>query len=679
MRALKLTVTPRLPITEGALNWLIFCLLLVMAYHIPHIPVWATLTALIIALWRLKAVKRGNPIPSRALRFVLTGAAIAGVLITYRSFLGRDPGITALILLSTLKLLELKTQRDFMFIVFLCYFLVLGNFLYTQSIPALLFMAAAVIFITAAILRLNRRENERVKASALLKSAAKLVLLSLPFMLILFFLFPRTTGPLWNLPQDPEGKFRSGFSDSVYPGQIAQLATSPYPAFRVTFPDRNMPHHRELYFRGVILWFTNGRGWFQAYLPAGRPTQLPESGGAVIRQVFTLEPHYRRWLFALDMPIVIPRWSRELPGRIFRTWRIVERYLSYEVVSQLNYRQNEPLDDKHRRWALQLPRNLSPKITELAMSWRDKASSDEDIVNAALDYFKASFTYTLKPGLMDRQNPFADFLFNKRRGFCEHFAGAFTLLMRAAEIPTRIVTGYMGGEYNKVGKYLLVRQSEAHAWCEVRLQGKGWQRVDPTASVSPERIEYGLAISDSISSIDAADESGRSDAVRRALSRNFFKQLLETLGQYWDTINNKWNLWIMSYDLYRQRSFLKGIGIHDRSWLTLIVIIGLVIAFLLFLISYLLRRKSSLSHPLLELYLQFCSKLGRAGVRRFSWEGPLDFEKRALAEFPQRAEEIERVTGLFVKLRYGKLAVDEQSLKQLKKYITKLKISKSKP
>lgn len=676
MKALKLTVSPRLPITEGALNWLIFCLLLVMAYHITHIPAWATLAALIIAVWRLRSVKRGNPIPSKGLRFALTGAAIAGVLLNYSSYLGRDPGMTALILLSTLKLLELKTQRDFMFIIFLCYFLVLGNFLYTQSIPALLFMAAAVIFITAATLRLNRQESERVNASKLLKAAAKLFLLSLPFMLILFFLFPRTTGPLWNLPQDPAGRFRSGFNDSVYPGQIAQLATSTYPAFRVSFPDRNMPLHKELYFRGVVLWFTNGRGWFQAVHASRRPSRLPESGGEVIRQVITLEPHYRRWLFALDTPIIIPRWSRLLPGRIFRTWRIVERYISYEVISQLHYEYTEPLDDTVRRWSLQLPRNLSPKISELALSWRNRFSTDEEIIAAALDYFRASFTYTLKPGVMNRSNPFEDFLFNKRKGFCEHFAGAFALLMRAAKIPTRIVTGYMGGKYNKVGKYLLVRQSEAHAWCEVRLEGKGWQRVDPTASVSPERIEYGLDISNSVSSMDAADESGRSDAVRRALKQNFFKQVFETLEQYWDTINNKWNLWIMSYDLYRQRSFLKGIGIRDRGWLTLIVIIGLVLTFLFFSISYLLRRKSSLSHPLLELYRQFCHKLGRAGVTRFSWEGPLDFEKRALEAFPHRREEIKQVTGLFIKLRYGKLAVDDQTLKQLKKHIYKLKVSK---
>ncbi len=671
MKILRLPLTPRIPITKGALYWLIFCLLLVTAQHIPHIPVWASLAVLFMAAWRVRAVKRGNPIPTHKVKYLLTAAAVIGVLLTYRSYLGRDPGITALVLLSTLKLLELKTQRDFMFVVFLCYFLVLGNFLYTQSIPALLFMAAAVLLITAATLRLNRREEERVKASSLLKSAGKLFLLSLPFMVILFFLFPRTSGPLWNLPQDPEGRFRSGFNDSIYPGQVAQLASSTFPAFRVTFPDRNMPPHRDLYFRGIVLWFTNGRGWFQGVLASNRPSRLPESGGPVIRQVFTLEPHYRRWLFALDIPIIPPRWSRELPGRIFHTWRLVQRYLSYELVSQLDYQSNEPLEKTHRLWALQLPRNLGIRIKNLALSWRNQAATDEDIVNFAIDYFRnSSFSYTLKPGLMDRMQPFEDFLFNKRKGFCEHFAGAFALLMRAAGVPARVVTGYQGGVYNSVGKYLLVRQSEAHAWCEVWLEGKGWHRVDPTAVVAPERIEYGLEVSRSVSSMDTIDESDRSDAVRRALRKNFFKRLLETFEQYWDTINNKWNLWIMSYDIYRQRSFLKELGIRNRSWLILIVIIVVVITVLLFLISYLLRRKTALSYPLLELYRKFCSRLARAGVTRFTWEGPLDFAKRAVAEFPGSEKEIGQVTRLFVELRYGKSPVDEQSLKQLKKYIS---------
>lgn len=677
MNAQRFSITPLLPISKEALYWLIFCLLLVTAYHIPHIPVWATAAVLVIAVWRVRVVKKGNPIPSRFLRYGLTAAAILGVLVTYRSYLGRDPGITALIVLSTLKLLELKSQRDFMFVVFLCYFLVLGNFLYTQSIPALLFMAAAVILITAATLRLNRQESVQVKISSLLKSAGKLFLLSLPFMVILFFLFPRTAGPLWNLPQDPEGKFRSGFNDSIYPGQIARLANSKVPAFRVAFPDNNMPSHRNLYFRGVILWFTNGRGWFQGVLPSSRPTQISVSPGESVRQVITLEPHYRRWLFALDMPVILPRWCRQLPGRIFRTWRIVERYMSYSVVSRINYQSNDPLSDTSRRWSLQLPRNLSLRIKNLAASWRDRFATDEEIVQTALNYFKEnSFVYSLKPGVMDREHPFADFLFNKRKGFCEHYAGAFALLMRAAGVPTRVVTGYQGGKYNTVGKYLLVRQSEAHAWCEVYLPGNGWQRVDPTAEVSPERIEYGLEVSSSVAALDSSDESGRSDAVNRALRRNFFKRLFETLEQYWDTINNKWNLWIMSYDLYRQRSFLKGIGIQDRSYLTLIVVIVIVISLLLFLVSYLLRRKNALSHPLLELYRQFCNKLARAGLQRFSWEGPLDYESRAAAAFPQQAAGIRQVTGLFIKLRYGKQVVNEQVLKRLKKFITKIKVSK---
>ncbi len=679
MKAQTFTITPDLPISKGAFKWLIFCLLLATVYHISHIPVWATAAIFIIAGWRIKAVKEGYPIPSRLVRYALTAAAIVAVLATYRSYLGRDPGITTVILLSALKLLEIKSQRDFMFVIFLCYFLVLGNFLYTQSIPILLFMAAAVILITAATIRLNRQGNDPVDISSLLKAAAKLFLLSLPLMAILFFLFPRSHGPLWNLPQDADGKYRSGFSDSIYPGQIAQLAQSTIPAFRVSFPDRDMPQQKDLYFRGAVLWFTNGQGWFQGILPSDRPTEIPPSGGAIIRQDITLEPHFQRWLFTLDMPIVPPPWSRQLPGRIFHTWRIVERYLNYEVVSQLDYRDNEPLDDNFRRWSLQLPRDLSKRIEDLALSWREQAEADGEIVQAGLDYFKNnSFVYTLKPGILDQQQPFDDFLFNKRKGFCEHYAGAFAMLMRAAGVPTRLVTGYQGGVYNPVGKYLVVRQSEAHAWCEVWLEDSGWQRVDPTAVIAPERIEYGIDVSASISSLDSGDGS-RSDAVRRALSKNFFKRLIQTLEQYWDTIDTKWNLWIMSYDFYQQRSFLRNLGIDEHDGLAVFAVIVILVSFLLFLISYLVRRKSAISEPLLEIYRQFCNKLARAGLQRFSWEGPLDFEQRAVQEFPGSFREIRQATQLFIELRYGRKRVDERQLKLLKKYISKIKLLKNNP
>ncbi len=672
-------VTPQLPVSKDALIWLISCLLLVTAYHANHVPVWAVLAALVIGAWRLRSVKKGSPIPSKIIRYGLTAAAFAGVIITFRAYMGRDPGMTALVLLSTLKLLELKNQRDFMFVVYLCFFLVLGNFLYTQSIPSLLFMVLASILILAATLRLNHQEKKEVKTAYLIKSAAKLTLYTLPFMLILFFFFPRTTGPLWNLPQDPQGKFRSGFDDSIYPGKIAELAESNAPAFRVTFPDDNMPATRDLYFRGVVLWFTNARFWLQGILPSDRVSSLPGTSGTPIFHTIILEPHFMRWIFTLDVPDIMPRWTRQLPGRVYHTWRLVDRYIEYDVVSRLGYQYDEPLDEKYRRWALQLPRNVSQRIKDLATSWREKATTDEDIVRAALEYFRDdanSFVYSLKPGVMDNVDPFGDFLFVKRKGFCEHYAGAFGLLMRSAGVPTRLVAGYQGGVYNKVGKYLLVRQADAHVWCEVWFEGKGWQRVDPTSAVSPERIEYGRDISDSLENIDDNSEGGRSDAVNRALKRGFFRKLFETLEEYWDTINNKWNLWIMTYDRYRQRSFLRDLGIYDTSWMTSFFIIAVILSGLFFLFAYLFRRRTAASEPLLEAYRRFCKKMARAGVERYPWEGPQDFEKRLIAAFPGDTESIHEFIQTFIEMRYGKTSpvVDEKQLKGLKKQISKINL-----
>ncbi len=668
---------PELAVSKGALSWLIFCLLLVIAWHIPHTPVWALVGVLAVAAWRYRMISRGNPLPAKGVKFLLTAAAFLGILFTYRSFLGRDPGMTFLILLATLKLLELKTQRDFMFVVFLCYFLVLGNFLFTQSIPSLAFMAVAVVLITVAILRLNHQHHETVKSSFLIKSALKLFFFALPLMVVLFFLFPRTSGPLWNLPHDPGGQARSGFNDYMYPGQIARLANSTNPAFRVMFPDKNMPSAKDLYFRGVVMWFTNGRGWYQGLMSASafRRKEQVDVRGRGVRQEILLEPHFRRWLFALDMPAIFPFWARGLPGRIFRTNRVVERYLRYQVVSLLDYESSEPLRDTYRRWALQLPEDFSQRIRNLARSFGDRASSVEEIVQRVLDYFRDNaFVYTFEPGVMDHREPFEDFLFNKRKGFCEHFAGAFVLLMRAAGVPARVVAGYQGGKYNPVGEYLLVRQSEAHAWAEVWLEGRGWQRVDPTAVVSPERIEYGIDLSRTLESEAASLGDSRSDAIRRALQKGFLERLFETLEQYWDNINNKWNLWIMSYDLYQQQNFLESLGLQDASWLTLILVTAVLVFVLYFSISYLLKRKAASSQPLLELYRQFCQKLARFDLRRFPWEGPLDFESRAVKAFPESIAQIRQVTRLFIQLRYGRMPVTPNRIRELKKHIRSLRL-----
>jgi len=686
MKLLKLKfqrkrLTPDLPIPKAALTWLMFCLFMSIGWHlwhIPEIPVWALVAVVPMSIFSYRRIIKGKPLPSPVLRIGLTIAAVAGIILTYSSPLGRDAGITALILLSSLKLMELKTRRDFMFIVFMCYFIIFGNFLYDQSLLDLTFMIVAVILVTAAVLRLNHPDNEPVKLSFLLKFSFRLFLLALPFTIVLFLLFPRTYGPFWNLPQESR-TYQSGFRSYIQPGEVAELAKSTATAFKVEFPDNNMPAQKDLYFRGLVLWFTNGKAWYQGWVPSRFVGSRSLEGEGILQRI-TLQPHNKRWLFALDRPVRSPRWSRAFPGNIFQSLWDLKTPIRYGVLSRpdagLSF-----LPKVHRQWALDLPEEVSSRIMELGQQWRDHNSTITGILRQAENYFKENgFVYTLNPGQMDPDDPLGDFLFNKRTGFCEHFAASFAMLMRAAGVPARVVIGYQGGEYNPVGKYLEVRQSEAHAWAEVWVKEEseeiettgetGWMRVDPTAWVSRERIEYGLEMSQRILAyLTGAD---REEAIQQALRGNFFKRTWNFLKNHWENIKYKWDTWIITYDIFQQRNFLSSLGLGRMDRLSLLLAILILIPVLLFIISFVLKRKALSSNPLVRLYLRFCSKLERLGLQRLRWEGPVHFELRALEKFPKKAEVIQQVTNLFIHLRYGRLEVTKERLKQLKRHIRKL-------
>ncbi len=357
----KSSLLPELPIPKGAITWLMVSLALAIGWHIPHTPIWATIAAIVVGAYNYHRIIKEKPPVHNYLRVLLTVAAVVGIVATYKSFLGRDPGITGIMLLSTLKLMELKNRRDFMFIVFLCYFLVFGNFLYDQSIEDLAFTLLAAILITATLLRLNHPPKERVKVGSMLRFSLRLTIYALPFTMMLFFLFPRTSGPLWNLSQETMTRFRSGFSDTIQPGQIAELAQSKLPAFKVEFPNNDMPELKDLYFRGVVLWFTNGKKWYQGILPSRYVRPRSFSGDGIF-QVITLEPHNQHWLFGLDWPVVYPEWHRILPGSVFQTRRAVKSHYRYRVLSRLDTASLGTLSERQRRWSLQLPKGSNFRI-----------------------------------------------------------------------------------------------------------------------------------------------------------------------------------------------------------------------------------------------------------------------------------------------------------------------------
>ncbi len=669
MKRAKGIVLPPVAVSAGALGWLTAGLLVTFMRHVFNIPIWAPAFALLIALWRYRLMVLNRPLPSRTVRLLLTLAACTAVLLTFGNFLGRDPGITALVMLIGLKLLELKSGRDFTLVVLLCYFTLLVIFLYDQTIPDLLFTFAAVSLLTAALLRLHHPGGEAAGAFTFIKFSLKSVLLSLPFVVVLFLFFPRTPGAFLNLMPGGGPFGYSGFSEFIWPGRIARVAASDAVAFRVHFPDHNIPAQRDRYFRGLVLWFTDGLYWFQGKFP-NRPARSEPVPGPTIRQEITLAPHDQRWLFALDKPVVFPGWSKGLPGHIFRAPRPIKNHLRYRVESQLTLPPETELHPVRQKWCLQRPRKINARLLRLAQTLKGDNPSAGGTVRAMLDYFRQEgFRYTTEPGTLNWRDPVADFLFNKRRGFCEHYASAFAFMMRLAGVPARVIVGYQGGEYNPVGDYLVVRQADAHAWCEVWLPGQGWTRIDPTAVVSPERLEYGIGMSRSLSGLDASGEADRSEAIQRALKRGFWKSLLQNLRYYWDTIDNHWNLWIISYDQFSQRDFLQNLGIFPTGILGLLLLTLLVSAVLYGTISYFLKMQVRAADPVSKAYLQFCRKLRRSGLQIPPWQGPLDLERRAKAALPNRAAEIHTILRLYTRLHYGRPPHDPHSPKQLSKHI----------
>jgi transglutaminase-like putative cysteine protease len=480
-----------------------------------------------------------------------------------------------------------------------------------------------------------------------LRLASILLAQAAPLMLVLFLFFPRIEGPVWGLPEDAWTGM-TGLSDNMSPGTISQLVQSEAPAFRARFT-RRTPRPEQRYWRGPVLWRTDGRTWSSGDLDLlSRSTEHAPPGNAVAFEYsITLEPHNKLWLLALDLPVQVSVPAIHTPDFQALAYRPVRKRLYYTATSYTQV-DTGPLDSSLRTAALQLPERISARVRNLARSWREHSTSDAELVRQALAYFnEQAFVYTLEPPPLGA-DPVDEFLFATQRGFCEHYAAAFVVLMRSAGIPARVVTGYQGGEYNPLGDYWLVRQSDAHAWAEVWLPDGGWQRVDPTAAVAPERIEH---------SLDTAGAAAGAAASFRMPDNDLLGRNLRKLRYLLDAMNNQWHEWVLSYGPQRQLEFLASLGIDRASWKHMALALLLLTGTLLLGISlWMLLQKPAAQDPVERAWLQFCKRLARHGLARQPGEGPRDFARRVAAARPPLATRINAISRLYIALRYGKPA-----------------------
>jgi transglutaminase-like putative cysteine protease len=537
--------------------WLLGMLALVLAPHAERLPWWANLGAVGALAWRAKLAWTDAPLPKRWLLAVMLGALLAMTWLTYRTLIGREPGITLVVVLTTLKCLELRAKRDSLVCLYLGFFLILTQFFYSQGIGTAMLMLVAVWGLLTSLV-MGQRPLGRPPIVDVGRDALRAMAWGLPLMVVLFVLFPRF-GPLWALPTD--AKARTGLSETLSLGQVAELALDDSIALRVRFTARP-PAPEQLYFRGPTLDRFDGKVW-----RPGTPSQpMPVMAGTPIPYEITLEPS----------PLsILPLLEGTERARVIAggegSLRTEQSGLGWErrggrggrLVLQAQARPRwhwpEPLPVHWQRYWTSLPPQSNPGTFAWAQRLRQQVQARQPdplaspspllLANAVMGHIRtAGYSYTLSPALPKQATPHLidAFWLQQKEGFCEHFATAFVVVMRAMGVPARVVAGYQGAELNPVDGQYIVRNSSAHAWAEFWQPGQGWVRADPTAAVAPERVQR-------------VPRPTPFAGLPGPLSQ-FDPGALRRMRDLWDAVDNRWNLWVLQYSRGEQMALLKSMG-----------------------------------------------------------------------------------------------------------------------
>ena len=629
---------------------LIMVLAIVLAAQVTRLPLWVVLWCILCWGYVLAAQKLDLPKPGQRVRLVLTVTGILIVMLTPEAGFDQNSGVALLWIMASIKPMETRTHRDEMVIIFMVFFLAVSSLFFSATLATAAYMTFSICLTTAVLIRIHHPAGNRMDQ---LRLAAGLVLKAMPLALILFLAFPRIQGSLWGFRRATQAY--SGFSDRLAPGTVTNLVRNNDTAFRVEF-DNRIPAPEHLYWRGMVFWLFDGIAWHQS--GNSLRINLPVSGNDSATYTITLEPHNQHWLFALDLPYTVePNTVMLSDHTLVSRWRVRQR-LQYQLSSYTTYATG-PI----RSWeeaARQLPPGVDPKARALARQWRIDYKSPVRVIDAALKYLHTNnFVYTLNPPLLG-ENSIDDFLFRSRRGYCEHYASAFAFLMRAAGIPARIVAGYLGGELNPYGDYLIVRQSDAHVWVEVWLPDKGWVRIDPTLAVAPQRVEQGMA------AVLPPEERSMlaSFGTTGPLAAYWMK-----LRFGWDAINTQWNQWVLGYTRSRQIKLFANLGIKSatrRGMATVIILAAAAMALIsLFYFLGIVKSAAAERDAVQKRYHIFCAKLARRGFARKPSQGPLAYASMVKAGRRDLDSSVSDIVNLYIRLRYGR-GGNKEDVKRLK-------------
>lgn len=630
-------------IPRNSLAWLLTAQIVVLLPHLPRLPYWVSALWLGCALWRVQIQRMRLGYPGPLFKTLGIVAITLGVWLTERTLIGLDAAVMLLLLLFMFKLLEMRNPRDAIVVIYLGFFIVATAFLFNQSILLALYQLFSLLVLVAALVGLQQTAG-RNDPSRALRTGSVLLLQAVPLMVVLFLFFPRI-GPLWSV-DSPGGNATSGLAESMAPGDIANLARSGDLAFRVQF-EGQIPRHEALYWRALTLSSFDGRSWSHLdFASRAEPRDWEVEGEPITYQVTALASR-QPWVFSLrgatseDERLVMTR------DFMLRSRRPLSETTSYQAIS---YPQSllEPqgLTAVQRRLYTILPEEVDPRSRAFAAQLRSEYPDDAKLVQALLRHFNQEpFFYTLRPDTLG-VNTNDEFLFDTRRGFCAHFAGAMAFVLRAAGIPARVVAGYQGGEINPDGDYVLVHQFDAHAWVEAWLPGQGWVSVDPTFQVAPERIERG---------IQEALRGEGSFLEDSLLSAARYRSIgwINSARLQWDAINFQWQLRVLGFQSDRQTGFFqRWLGTTDWQRIGLILL-GCVALVMIPLALWTLRPGRLPQDPRRRSWARLDRRLQRLGLQAVRGEGPRAWQARLDQALPGCRVELEAFFDEYVHQSYA--------------------------
>ena len=656
---MKLPTPPKAPQTQPSDTSLLTLFLSAIIIFFPHfgrIPVWMSTLCVAFVLWRIVLLRFNRKVPGILIRTVLTIIMIGLVILQFQTIFGRTAGSALLLTFAGLKILETQNLRDAMFCNCLFMIVVLSTFLFDQSPGTAAYgLVGLIIIISNFNMLISEKGFSLMRA---LKLTGLILLHGLPLTLVTYALFPRIDGSLWGIVKEPHTG-SSGISEQLSPGDINKLSLNSSVAFRVNFSGPK-PAPKDMYWRVLVMNQFDGKTWKpqKANLQSNYVAQANYKN-PLYDYTITLEPSNQKHLPLLDIPISMGTEGQINSFGIASSRKKIQKRIAYDAQSILSAKiMVAPDTDDHY-----IPNIIKAETIALARQFARQEINSADIAQRILHMFRTEeFYYSLEPPLLN-STPVSDFLFRTRKGYCEHYASAFSTLMRAAGVPARVVLGYQGGEYNDNGDYFIIRQSDAHAWAEVWIEGQGWIRYDPTAAVAPERIDYGM------DALIRLNEDGYTDGssvdLDFYLKLSWAEQKLEQISMMTDAFTHTWNRWIMAYGPQQQQEFLRSLGVRapDWGWMTLTLSLSLVI---FLLVSYLIvRRPGQLADSPLKYYRLFQKKFDKHNQPLNSGESALAYRNRMALLYPDKAEEITQICELYTGLRYGQQN-DKHLLTQLR-------------